>query len=1346
MVKHITDARTTPFIKVSVDGRSISCILDSGSAVCLVRNDVLRELSNSVKLKRENITVPKIRDASGNSIKTHGFYYIKMNLGSKKCEMPCIVVSEHAGIKKPFLMGSNMLRNFQLHLNFETNKLSFPDGETLTLHFNNEHSVNILENTTNRKCKAKAFTKHETKIRAFSSVNMRCKLRNARNEYATFTPNGAFTKNLDVGLISVDCYGEFNMIFINDTPNDMQISKNVGLGFIEATDVFSDEGCNSIGSNNIGCKNVGSNNIGCKNVGSNNIGCKDVRCNSIGCNIIGSNNIGCKNVGSNNIGCKNVGSNNIGCKNVRCNNSGCNSIGCDSIGSNNIECNNIGCNSIGCKNIGCNNVERESTKCNDAKLSDIVEELKPYVPDGPHKMDILNILAKFRSAVALPGDPVGKTEVKVKLDLLPNSKPIALPAYRIPHSKELLLEKEIHRLLNEGIISSTTSAWAFPVILLSKPDGSVRMVVDYRKLNKVLMPDVYPLPKIEDLLVRLTGSKFFSKLDIFNAYYCLNMDEESRPLTAFRCRFGHFQFLRAPFGLCTLPSIFQRVMDQIYNNPRYKNNIATYLDDIIIYTKSIPRLLEVLNYVMSSTAKAGLRLKITKCQFICTETTYLGHRLSADGYAPLNEKTSCIRKYPVPTNVDAVRSFLGLMSYYRQYIPNFTKLALPLYRLLKKDMPFKWGQEEQTGFETLRYCLMSDPILVYPNFNDVFIVESDASNKGIGGVIAQKQEDGRLKPILFASRTLNKAEANYSTTDKEALALVWMLKRHRYLLYGYKIHCYTDHKPLLGVFANTLPEGRLGRWALTIQAYAVKFFYKEGKFNLISDSLSRYPIEAEESESYEDEVEVWTIEKIENKLLEHQETPMWSLDELITAQKTDEVFGPVYRNTEMGNPSGVPELRIFKQGDPDRKFELRAGILHLTCRHPYRPSELVLRVAIPDKLADRVIDSYHRYKCTGHLSGDELHRRLVDRYVIVGLKDKIARISCHKCNTSIRKNIRKTPLAKYPITASPMSEIHLDLMGPFGITPKRNLYVFAAIDRFTRYTILEAIRDRNAKTIADVIHRRIITEYGSPQVIVSDNAGEMVSDVVKGLCEIYQIRKCSVVSYHSAANGLIERANAKILSVLRKIISANQRDWDVVLPLVQIALNTSFHSSVGDNPHFLVYLNDKKLPFEIWSENVSYSCVNDYVVAMLNRRQHIYESVQKHLAEAAESFTSEYNKTARKSKIIEGSRIYLKRRTLNKNLKQKLAPIYDGPYRVLKDLKSGRYKITHIYSGREYVVHSDHCRLVQEPRVIDIQRAKEKSLDMSKANISVSNAAGLVPDDNGEQRRYNLRLRTTAAL
>lgn len=492
-----------------------------------------------------------------------------------------------------------------------------------------------------------------------------------------------------------------------------------------------------------------------------------------------------------------------------------------------------------------NNDNQTPTYSNNDRLNNIKDQLRIDHLNPEEQEFITDLCMKFSDIFYLDGDNLTFTnEIKHQIDTN-NAKPTFTKSYRYPQIHKEEVKSQVNNMLNQGIIRHSISPWSSPVwVVPKKLDASGkqkwRVVIDYRKLNELTVDDKYPLPNISDLLDQLGKCQYFTTLDLASGFHQIEIAPSDIQKTAFTVENGHYEFVRMPFGLKNAPSTFQRVMDNILLGIQNERCLV-YMDDIIIYSPTIHEHISRLTEVFNRLRKANLKIQPDKCEFLRKEVAYLGHLITQNGVKPNPNKVDAIENFPEPQTPKDVKSFLGLAGYYRRFIPNFAKLSKPLTHLLQKDVPFLFDAACKSAFTELKNALMSDPILRYPNFEEPFLLTTDASAFAIGAVLSQGPVNKDL-PIAYASRTLCSAETKYSTIERELLAIVWAVKHFRPYLFGRKFTLITDHRPLTWLFSIKDPGSRLARWRLKLEEYNYKIEHKPGKINKNADALSRIKI------------------------------------------------------------------------------------------------------------------------------------------------------------------------------------------------------------------------------------------------------------------------------------------------------------------------------------------------------------------------------------------------------------------------------------------------------------------------------------------------------------------------
>ncbi|GJT35903.1 putative reverse transcriptase domain-containing protein [Tanacetum coccineum] len=432
----------------------------------------------------------------------------------------------------------------------------------------------------------------------------------------------------------------------------------------------------------------------------------------------------------------------------------------------------------------------------------------------------------------LPGLPPTR-QVEFQIDLVPGAAPVARAPYRLAPSEMKELSEQLKELSDKGFIRPSSSPWGAPVLFVKKKDGSFRMCIDYRELNKLTVKNRYPLPRIDDLLDQLQGSSVYSKIDLRSGYHQLRVREEDIPKTAFRTRYGHYEFQVMPFGLTNAPAVFMDLMNRVCK-PYLDKFVIVFIDDILIYSKNKQEHEEHLKQILELLKKEELYAKFSKCEFWISKVLFLGHMIDSEGIHVDPAKIEAIKDWTSPKSPTEIRQFLGLVGYYQRFIKGFSKIAKPMTKLTQKKVKLVWSDKQEAAFQLLKQKLCSAPILTLPEGSEDFIAYCDTSKKGLGAVLIQGE-----KVISYASRQLEIHEENYTTHDLELGAVVFALKIWRHYLYGTKCTVFTDHKSLQYILDQKELNTRQRRWLELLSDYDCDIRYHPGKANVVVDALSR---------------------------------------------------------------------------------------------------------------------------------------------------------------------------------------------------------------------------------------------------------------------------------------------------------------------------------------------------------------------------------------------------------------------------------------------------------------------------------------------------------------------------
>ncbi len=967
-----------------------------------------------------------------------------------------------------------------------------------------------------------------------------------------------------------------------------------------------------------------------------------------------------------------------------------------------------------------NNSKQQASAMNATKGGSNLKglNLSPSSLSENEKGLLQKLLERFVHLFAEDDLDLGRTStVKHKIDT-EDAQPIRQRAYRVPLSQRNTLLAHIEKMQVQGAIRPSQSPWSSPCILVPKKDGSMRFVIDFHRVNTVTKKDVFPLPLISDILDSLGSAAHFSTLDLASGYWQVELEEESKPKTAFTCFAGLFEFEVLPFGLSNAPACFQRLMQSVLSGLQGES-CAVYLDDIIIYSKTFSDHLHDIEQVFLRLEQHGLKLKLKKCHFGATEVPYLGHLVSRNGLKPDPKKVDAVKRYPAPKNPKEVRQFLGLTSYYRRFIKSYACIAEPLYWLTKKAAKFLWTESCQSAFKALVDKIVSAPILIFPDFSKPFLLQTDASGIGIGAVLSQSGQDGLEHPVAFASRTLTRAERRYPPIDQECLAIYWAIQHFRPYLYGNQFMVETDHKPHEALMRSTNPNPRLEKWRSNLQQYNFEVRYKKGILNKNADSLSRAPLSptgrATQTEPLLEFPQIWAMH--------FQSLVAGSIDMTFIkdAQHRDNDLLPmiVYLGTRILPADGKVAKYIIDRSD---EFSLVNDILHYTGK--YKTKQLQVHqtalVVVPRELQSQVLQDVHESICGGgHFGQQKTYEKLVTHYYWDGcLGDVKAWVkSCPRCAaTKHPKQHIVAPLVPLPVTG-PFDRLGVDCLGPFPKSINGNLHIVVFCDYFTKWVEAFAVPNITANVIARLLVRQVICRHGCPRQLLSDQGSNFLSHLVQACLDYMGVQKVNTTAWHPQTDGLVERWNRTILQCLRAYVSTDQRDWDEHLDCILFSYRVSEQSSTGYSPFFLQYGRDPVLPLDtvLRCPDRRYTDAPDYAVQVAQTLKANHHIVQQNIQEAQERQKEYYNRKIHVPPVQIGSKVRVHAKAVPKGKSKKLlAPYRDGPYRVV-DQHGVNLKIVSILNPRKRPrwIHMNLAKLTDEVVFPGFRSTKEVDTEES---------------------------------
>ena len=906
-----------------------------------------------------------------------------------------------------------------------------------------------------------------------------------------------------------------------------------------------------------------------------------------------------------------------------------------------------------------------------------------------------------------PGERGESDLVRMEVDT-GDATPRRQPVRRLPFALRQEVARQLKDMQQSGVIQPSSSPWASPVVMVRKKDGSHRFCVDYRLLNAVTKPDLYPLPRIDDLLDQLGKSQYFSTLDLASGYWQIRVHPNSIEKTAFITPQGLFEFRVMPFGLKNAPSVFQRLMSRVLmglNPEDGPDFVAVYIDDVLIFSRTLTDHIQHLKLVITRIQEVGLKLKPTKCHFVRREVEYLGHIITPDGLMPTPKLTKSVMEFPVPRNVREVRQFLGLSSYYRRFIPQFAHIARPLHVLTRKDVQFVWTEQCQSAFATLKGKLTQAPVLSYPCFNKPFVLETDASGVGIGAVLSQLQDDVQLHPIAYASRALSPAESKYAVTELETLAVVWALSHFHPFLYGHSVTVYTDHSAVKAVLNTPNPSGKHARWWTRVYGKGVNitFQYRPGKANANADALSRCPqAPAPDAELVGDEIQVAAIGSDDCSVGDR------NIDTLL---KCDPISGTSasFEEDQRKDPAMVEIIRFLEEGvlpdDPDRarKLALQEHLFVIIDRVLYRldsKQDHRKQVVVPRHLQEQIMEEAHRGPMSGHFSGQRLFNTLRRHWWWGGMFGDAQRFvkGCPECAvTSGGGRVLRPPLHPIPVTR-PFQILGVDVMD-LPKTLQGNKHVLVFQDLFTKWPMVYAMPDQKAERIVRILVDEIIPFCGVPEALLSDRGTNLLSYLMRDVCALLGVKKLNTTAYHPQCDGLVERYNRTLKTALRKHAARYGVQWDRLLSGVVWAYRNTPHESTHEKPSYLLFGLDCRSPTEaslLCPTEVEPTDLVEYREELTMSLASARELAAKAIRQAQKKYKRNYDKRTGDRDYRIGEWVLVRFPADETGKMRKLARPWHGPFRVMEQ-NDTNVTVTKVYRPQDGQIQVHKTRVTPCP-------------------------------------------------
>ena len=815
-----------------------------------------------------------------------------------------------------------------------------------------------------------------------------------------------------------------------------------------------------------------------------------------------------------------------------------------------------------------------------------------------------NLLAKYPQLIKSNFHEVPKHDIKHFIST--KGPPVFAKARRLAPDKLQIARNEFEHMMELGIIRQSTSPYASPLHMVKKKDNGWRACGDFRALNAITVPDRYNLPNINDFSANLYKKSIFSEIDLQKAFHQIPMNEDDISKTAIITPFGLFEYLKTPFGLRNSAQTFQRFIDQVLRGLDF---CFPYVDNILIASDSEEQHLAHLKIVFDRLVAHSIVVNIDKCKLGKTELLFLGHFINKNGIYPNEEKVSIIKSFPIPETQRKLREFLGMVNFYRKFIPNGASILQPLNDLLKcpkkgKMTKINWSSQSQTAFDQVKQALCNAICLEFPNPNAQLSLTVDASNTAVGGVL-QQLVDGSWKPLGFFSKALKPAETRYSTFSRELLAVYLNIKHFRYMLEARDFIIYTDHKPITKAIYTSSDKHspREARHLDYILQFTSNIQYIKGEDNHVADALSRI-----------------NISSINTNL---------DLKSLAQSQLSDSIIS-----------DNKSSLKLIKMSLPGLDHELYYDISKGT----HCP-----RIYVPQTHRRDVFNLIHSL---AHPGINATQRLVTKSYVWPKVNVDIREWTKHCVSCQKAKVFRhtKSPNKTYPLPNLRFDNVHIDIVGPLP-TCQNKTYLLTCIDRYTRWTEAFPISNITSETIASTFMEGWISRFGVPSSVTTDRGQQLISNLWNSFLNLLGIHAFKITAYHPQANGIIERFHR----TLKASLNAKQShlDWVQKLPLILLSIRSQYKQDLKCTPAELVYGQTLRLPADLVTNNKSEIDPATYVGKLKQFMQLIKPSPTRY-ANNLKTFVPTDLQTCK--------HVFVRRDLV----KRPLTAPYDGPYTVLK--------------------------------------------------------------------------------
>lgn len=859
---------------------------------------------------------------------------------------------------------------------------------------------------------------------------------------------------------------------------------------------------------------------------------------------------------------------------------------------------------------------------NDCPELDINESLS-----AGQKKEVYDIFKKFYLYAEKPEKPA--TDYELKINLKPDSKPFFTKPRRLSFYEQREVDQHVKELLANNIIKKSESNFASRVVLVEKKDKKTRLCVDFRDLNKNVLRDNFPQPIIEQQIERLRDKNYFSKLDLKNAFFNVRVRKSDTKYLSFVTPTNQYEFLRAPFGFCNSPAAFNRFLNLIFNDLMEKNVIILFMDDLLVTTLSFSEHISVLQDIFQRLTKNILELRLDKCSFLKNKIDFLGYSVDINGITPCTDHIKSVQSYPLPKNKKELHSFVGLISYFRKYISNFSIEAKPLYDLLRNNVDFRMGLEQLQAFEKFKNILSSKPVLSLYSPEAETQLHCDSSSLGFGAILMQKQSDFKFHPVMYFSKRTSEIESRYHSYELECLGVIYAIKRFHVYLQGIQFKIVTDCDSFRLALSKRDISPRIMRWAIFLESYN------------------------------------YTIEHRRNPQMRHVDALSRCHNILILEENS---FEQLLSIKQYSDPS-IVEMRKRLEKEESSFFELRNGLVY---RKDKRSGNLLFYV--PKDLQQNIIRMYHDNMA--HVGLDKTCNLILKSYWFPKLRDKVKEYisNCLKC-IHFSPNYGKVEgeLFSIPKGRVAFETIHVDHYGPLEKCSNGDRYILAVIDAFTKFCKLYPCHTVNTREVIKHL-KSYFSNYSIPKRLISDRGAAFGSHDFESFLQEFDVKHILVATGAPWANGQVERLNRTIGPMIAKSCDGPEK-WNKILSQVEFAINNTVCKSTGESPSRLLFGVEQRglIDDSVMSILEQINPVSHY--DLVETREKAYENIIKSQHYSKQRY-DKLHKSPRKYSI--GDKVVITNTVTTPGVNKKLLPRFKGPYEVEKVLPHNRYVLKDI--------------------------------------------------------------------